>query len=126
MLSSNTSIEGLLLGRLSEDEREVIEQRILADPAFFEQALIVEEDLLDLYVEGKLSDSQDFFEHSLAASPKQRQKLLTAMALKRFISEQDRSVPQSETVSELNTESWLRRFLFGKHRRRAEVNVTVV
>jgi hypothetical protein len=127
-LSSETLIEEYLLGCLNEEDRERIEQRILVDPSFFEQAMIVEQDLLDAYVDGKLSESKDFIELILS-TPQQRQKLLTATALRRYISEIDKNRFESNAILEskyTTAKSWLRRFLMGttNHPRIIEVDLT--
>jgi hypothetical protein len=46
-----------LLGTLSEEERERIEERYFSDDAQFEEVEIAEEELLDRYVRGELSAS---------------------------------------------------------------------
>lgn len=127
-MSSETLIEEYLLGCLNEEDRERFEQRILVDPSFFEQAMIVEQDLLDAYVDGKLSESKDFIELILS-TPQQRQKLLTATALRRYISEIDKNRFESNVILEskyTTAKSWLRRFLMGttNHPRIIEVDLT--
>jgi len=61
-----------LLGRLSEEERQSLEQRFLDDPEFFEQLLSVESALTDEYIQGNLSgDDRTRFEKLVNSSRSQ-------------------------------------------------------
>ena len=66
-------------------ERERVEERMLADPDFFERVLMVEEGLFEDFVYGGLSapEREGFKEH-LLASPLQVNKLEIAKALKNY------------------------------------------
>lgn len=56
-LSEENLIRHYLLGQLSENEQDALEEQLLADPEFFETSLMIEDELLDEYVMGLLSES---------------------------------------------------------------------
>jgi hypothetical protein len=47
-----------LLGQVSEEERAVVEQRLLADDEYFAQLLVMEDSLVDDYVCGRLNEAE--------------------------------------------------------------------
>ena len=69
-----------LLGRLSEDERSLIEERFLADPGVHDQLRAVERDLIDRYVRGELPDPE-VFEENYLSSPARRARVEFARTL---------------------------------------------
>jgi hypothetical protein len=71
-----------LLGDLPEAEQEVVEAAYVVEGAAFEKLLAAEEDLIDAYVAGALSepDRRRFEEHFLA-SPARRERVAFARAL---------------------------------------------
>ncbi len=73
---SDVALKQYLLGETSEEERDQIEHRYLANKDFFDQMLAVEDDLVDEYVRGELSASErEQFERKLLTTPRQREKL---------------------------------------------------
>jgi hypothetical protein len=75
-----------LLGKLPDSEKEQIEQELLANDDLFEEILIVEEELADEYVAGKLSrEEQADFEKHFLATPERQQNLRFAQALNRYV-----------------------------------------
>jgi hypothetical protein len=54
-LNNKTAIRRYLLGDISDEERQQIECRILTDGEYFGQVSVLEEELVDEYVRGKLS-----------------------------------------------------------------------
>ena len=73
---SDETLKQYLLGEISDDEGDRIERRYLADRAFFDQLLAVEDDLVDEYVGQELgSEERQQFEHKLLATSKQRERL---------------------------------------------------
>jgi hypothetical protein len=63
-----------LLGLLPEEKREAIDQRILSDSEFYEQLEVTEEDLVDEYLAGGLSDQErQQFEVHFAISEERQQ-----------------------------------------------------
>ena len=65
-----------LLGQLLENEQDYLEERLLADPKFFETSLVIEGELLDDYVMGSLSESDRMsLESSLLMSAQQQRRV---------------------------------------------------
>jgi len=65
-----------LLRTLSEQEGERVEERYFSDDAEFEELEIAEEELIDRYVRGELSQSdKDAFERTLVAVPRLRERV---------------------------------------------------
>lgn len=70
-----------LLGRLSPEEGARLEERCLADDAFFDRMLEAENDLVDNYLRGRLSQREkERFESHYLASPERREKVEFARA----------------------------------------------
>ena len=81
-------IRGYLLGQLTDDERQVIEERIFTDPAFLADVQMAEEELLEDYVFKILSpDEAEKFASRLLVSPDQIRRLETTTALKQYAEE---------------------------------------
>ena len=77
-----------LLGGLSPDEQQLIEERLLIDDEYMEQMLIVEEDLIDDYAANKLSPQQQAdYQKLFLASPEGRQKLKLSRILKQHLND---------------------------------------
>ncbi len=84
----DTRLRLYLLGELSSDEQQLIEERLLVDKAFMEQMLIVEEDLVDDYATGHLSPQQQAnYQKLFLASPEGRQKLQVSQILKQHLND---------------------------------------
>lgn len=83
-VESEISIRRYLLGELNDTEREKVEERLFTDSSYNEEALIVEEELLEDYVGGALSDRErELFLKNYLTTPRQRHKLKVAMAFER-------------------------------------------
>lgn len=71
-----------LLGELSEADEAQVEVRLLSDEAYFEELEVVESELMDEYVQNKVSpDERAKLERRLLNSKQQKQKLAFARAL---------------------------------------------
>ena len=71
-----------LLGAVSETERENIEAEYLTDVDVFEQILIAEDDLVDAYARGELSDQERRqFEKNFLTSARGRERIHFSQAL---------------------------------------------
>lgn len=82
----DTRLRHYLLGELSSDEEQLIEERLLIDEELKEQMLIVEEDLIDDYAAGNLSPQQQAnYQKLFLASPEGRQKLQLSLILKHHL-----------------------------------------
>jgi anti-sigma factor RsiW len=78
-------IRSYLLGRLSEDERELFEERIFADPAFFDRVRMTEEELLEDHVFEVLPpDEAERVADCLMRTPEQIQRWQITAALKKY------------------------------------------
>jgi anti-sigma factor RsiW len=76
-----------LLGTLSEEEAERLDEMSIADDTFAARLQIVENDLVDAYISGELSDQLlESFKSYYLASPKRREKVAIAQGLQSFIS----------------------------------------
>lgn len=102
-----------LLGELSEEEQEGIEQRYIGDPEFYEQLLAVEDDLIDAYAHGELSQSRRVsFEDYFLRSPERQARVGFAKAWMAYVSRQSkaaRAAPESlrrRFFGFLRFESW--------------------
>jgi hypothetical protein len=100
-----------LLGKLADGEKEQIEQELLANDDLFEEILIVEEELADEYVAGKLSrEEQTDFESHFLATPERQQNLRFAQALNRYVTaDSNRELKAAHAVPPSWTSSWLGR-----------------
>ena len=83
-LYNEEKLRNFLLGSLSEDERNAIEDRFLADEDFSAQLLVVEDELIEAYLKEQLSTSKErkAFERAfLAGSPRRRERVIAMKAL---------------------------------------------
>lgn len=78
-------IRSYLLGRLSGSERELFEERIFSEPAFFERVQMTEDELLEDYYFNILPPEEaEIVADRLIRTPEQRQKLQMSAALKKY------------------------------------------
>ena len=81
-----------LLGKLTVERMEEIEQQILLDDDFHREVKIAEEELLDNYIYGNLSEEDSrLVESNFLASDLRQQQLRFALALKRKVDTEGRS-----------------------------------
>ncbi len=98
-----------LLGELSEEEQERIEQRYISDPEFYEQLLTVEDDLIDVYAEGALSQSRrERFEDHFLRSPERQARVGFAKAWIAYVSRQSKSARAEPAVQKASLFGFLR------------------
>ncbi len=92
-----------LLGQLSEPELSAVEEKILAERAWYEQALLVEDGLIDDYLSAQLdtSEQQDFLRYFLVTGERQ-QKLQVAKELRRLATQNG--------LTPVTPDSWWQRF----------------
>jgi len=70
------TIRQYLLGRLPEEELEVVDKRLVTDPAFYEELLMVEDELIDDYIAQDLSsEERQSFENHFLMTPERQKKL---------------------------------------------------
>ncbi|MFL6228575.1 MAG: CHAT domain-containing protein [Pyrinomonadaceae bacterium] len=95
-----------LLGTLPADDLPSIEERILTDDSFAEELLACEDELIDDYLDGALTEgeSESFIKHFLSTAERQ-EKLGFAEALRKYAATNSAAAaPQS------SLRSWLRSF----------------
>jgi hypothetical protein len=84
---SHETIKSYLLGQMLEPEETEVEARLLTDREFYDELSIVEDELVDQYLGGALSDSERAsFESHFVVSPERQQKVRFARALKKHVS----------------------------------------
>jgi len=80
-------IRGYLLGEIAEQDRNLVEVRLLTDPQYFNQLVRVEEELTDQYVRCELSQPErEMFEDHFLNASERREDVAFAMALHRYVS----------------------------------------
>jgi hypothetical protein len=104
---SDETLKQYLLGEISDDEGDRIEQRYLADKDFFDQLLAVEDDLMDEYVGTELSpEDRQRFEQKLLATPKQREKLQQAQNFQESMRSHKSHRTRAKETESAKTSSW--------------------
>jgi len=75
-----------LLGQLSAGERAELEERYFADDELFNELASLENEIIDFYVQGKLSEDQrQQFESYFLANPERREKVRFAKSLLNYV-----------------------------------------
>lgn len=75
-----------LLGMLEQEEEYRLEERLLSDTEYFDELLMAEDELVDDYIDGELSErAREKFEHHFLSTFERQQKLSFAKALKRHV-----------------------------------------
>src|SRR2546421_3874563 len=88
LLEREESIKKYLLGELTENEQTEVEIRLLTDEAYFNELLLVEDELTDDFVFGVLSDyEQERVRNYSTSIPEQQEKVRFTKALEQYISE---------------------------------------
>ena len=78
-------IRRYLLSSISDEEREQVEMRIMTDDDFFQQINLVEDDLVEEYLDGALTGEEcGRFEEVFLCSPERQHKLRFAKALRAY------------------------------------------
>lgn len=81
-MSDQGTMKRYLLGKASPEERADLENRYLSDASLFEELTEAENDLIDSYVRGKLSDfDRQEFERQYLGPPQRRARVQFASAL---------------------------------------------
>src|SRR2546430_938249 len=92
-MTSSPEIQGnikkYLLGQLAGADLAEIERRVLTDDEFYEEVQIMEDELVDEYINSELSpDERHLFERNFLADPESLNKLRLGRALDRHLSTQ--------------------------------------
>lgn len=97
--TSHDTIKSYLLGQMLEQEESEIETRLLTDREFYDELSIVEDELIDQYLGGALSDAdRTSFESHFVSSPERRHKVRFARALKKYVAQQPAEASESLKV----------------------------
>ena len=84
-----------LLGELSGAEQRRFEERYFADDHIFEEFLIIEDELIDDYVQEKLSPSErERFERQFLTSPMRERRVRFSRALIGFVTQTQGELPR--------------------------------
>src|SRR6185437_13632529 len=96
---TQTQLRDYLLGQVDESQREAIETALLTDDELFEELLAVEDEVIDSYLNDKLSaEARSHFEKHFFATPERLEQLQFARAFDRYVTS-NASVPaESEPV----------------------------
>lgn len=77
-----------LLGGLDEETKQQVEERVITDRKYKEEVLMIEDELMEDYLAGRLPETErDRFCRHYLSSPSQRQKLRITLALNKYVAE---------------------------------------
>jgi hypothetical protein len=94
------SIRQYLLGRMPEADLPPLDEQLLTDQAFYDELLIVEDELIDDYLLERLSQSErESFEVHFLLAPERQHKVRFARTLNKYISRVE-AVPAEDSVTE--------------------------
>jgi hypothetical protein len=92
-------IKQYLLGNLSQEAQQRVEERLLTEDDFFEELLLGEDELIDQYLNASLSDEErERFQHHFLSTPERHQKLRFGSALGRYVSVKSRDALAERVV----------------------------
>src|SRR5215217_5772014 len=99
-LDTQSRIRRYLLGEPDEAEHEAIETLILTDDEFFAELQVVEDEVIDAYLNQKLSpEARSHFEKYFLATPERFEQLQFARVFDQYVSAQTAaSSPESKPV----------------------------
>ena len=105
---ADQNIRRYLLGELDEAEQQRLEESLLTDDEMFEELLIVEDELVDEYINGQLAGTERArFEQHFLSTPERVEKLRFARAFKKKINAATASESsQPGTPVEPDASSW--------------------
>jgi hypothetical protein len=87
--ADESSIRAYLLGRLAEPESDPVEQKLLTDPDFAKAVDLIEDELIEEYLDGRLSASDArLMENHFLRPPERRRKLWFARLLRSHLGDQ--------------------------------------
>lgn len=79
-----------LLGLLSQEQGELLEQHLITDAPAFDEISLVEEELIDEYLSGELSEQESVaFESYFMNSSERRQQFRVAKAFRSYVERED-------------------------------------
>ncbi|HEX8495390.1 MAG TPA: hypothetical protein VF658_21435 [Pyrinomonadaceae bacterium] len=97
-----------LLGGLSEVARQQVDERLFADNDYFQHLLLVEEELVDDYVSGSLSeDEEEKFDQYFLTNPERVEAVAFARSMGSYIEKRrGRSLPASSGKTQRGVAPW--------------------
>jgi hypothetical protein len=99
------TIRRYLLGLLPSEDLPPLEERLLTDAAFYEELLIVEDELIDQYLSGELPESERAsFETHFLLAPERQERVRFARTLKKYMSAAAVSQSHEDTATEESSE----------------------
>ncbi|MCA1591075.1 MAG: hypothetical protein LC754_00130 [Acidobacteria bacterium] len=117
-ITGEDSTRHYLLGDLPAEERRPLEERLLADGDFLKYLSAVEDDLVDEYVRGELSEGErERFESFFLITAERRRKVKFAQALRRY-NEPALTSATSPAMASTPKRAWWRALLSGLRIRR--------
>lgn len=79
-------IREYLLGKSPSEDSAFVEEQLVGDEEFYQQLLVVEDELFDQYLAGRLPDEEkELFETYFLAAPERREKLRFTRNLKKYV-----------------------------------------
>ena len=113
-LENDSMIKRYLLGELTQEGQQKIEERLLRDSDYFEHLQLCEDELVDEYVRGGLPpDEQRRFDNHFLSTPERHEKLRFARALRRYVSAAVEAEPA--TTAQRTRLQFLSASLRGRH-----------
>jgi hypothetical protein len=95
-------IRKYLLGELTAEDSSKVEEQLLTDDAFYQELLVVEDELIDSYVSEKLLGAEvRGFESHFLTSAERYEKLRFARNLKKYVSQAAVSRPEEAAIADL-------------------------
>jgi hypothetical protein len=89
-----------LLGQMTEEEQQQVEERYIGHDEFFERLLVVEDELIDRYVRDQLSDQErEHFERYFLSTPTRRKRMEFAETLNYYSSRPDKNIGALPAIS---------------------------
>jgi hypothetical protein len=96
------TIRKFLLGQLEEQDRQLLEERLMLDSDFHQEVLMVEDELLESYLEKTLEPFEcELFLKNYLTTPRQRQKLRFIRSLKKGHFSEEKQIDTSRQTSKL-------------------------
>ena len=88
-------IRQYLLGLIAPGEGSQLEERLLTDAVLYEELLIVEDELIDQHLAGRLSAAeQKSFESHFLNAPERQRKLRFARSLQKYVTHASQKTPE--------------------------------
>jgi hypothetical protein len=89
-----------LLGNLPPEERASLEERLLTDDEFYQELLIVEDELVDQYLSGDQSKAErESFEAHFLLAPERQQKVRFSRTLKKYLHHAEQTAANANVVA---------------------------